>query len=49
MKELREKGFSVDQQINTKINYEKIEIDTRLKVDLLVNEYLSNFRNNRLG
>ncbi|SIQ13731.1 GxxExxY protein [Chryseobacterium sp. RU37D] len=36
--ELREKGFLVDQQISTKINYGKIEIETPLKVDLLVNK-----------
>ena len=36
--ELRERGFSVDQQISTKINYGKIEIETPLKVDLLVNK-----------
>lgn len=36
--ELREKGFLVNQQISTKINYGKIEIETPLKVDLLVND-----------
>ncbi|MFN1218118.1 GxxExxY protein [Chryseobacterium kwangjuense] len=36
--ELRERGFLVDQQISTKINYGKIEIETPLKVDLLVND-----------
>jgi GxxExxY protein len=36
--ELREKGFLVSQQISTKINYGKIEIETPLKVDLLVND-----------
>lgn len=36
--ELKEKGYLVDQQITTKINYGKIEIETPLKVDLLVNE-----------
>ncbi|SHG32162.1 GxxExxY protein [Chryseobacterium sp. OV279] len=35
--ELKERGFFVDQQISTKINYGKIEIETPLKVDLLVN------------
>ncbi len=36
--ELKEKGFLVNQQLSTKINYGKIEIETPLKVDLLVNE-----------
>ncbi|MFL9834135.1 GxxExxY protein [Chryseobacterium terrae] len=36
--ELKEKGYLVDQQVTTKINYGKIEIETPLKVDLLVNE-----------
>nr|WP_294300881.1 GxxExxY protein [uncultured Chryseobacterium sp.] len=36
--ELKEKGFIVDQQIRTKINYGKIEIETPLKIDLLVND-----------
>ncbi len=36
--ELREKGFLVNQQISTKISYGKIEIETSLKVDLLVND-----------
>ncbi len=36
--ELKEKGFIVDQQISTKINYGKIEIETPLKIDLLVND-----------
>lgn len=36
--ELKERGYLVDQQITTKINYGKIEIETPLKVDLLVNE-----------
>lgn len=36
--ELREKGFLVNQQISTKISYGKIEIETPLKVDLLVND-----------
>lgn len=36
--ELKEKGFIVDQQISTKINYKKIEIETPLKIDLLVND-----------
>ncbi|PQA94549.1 GxxExxY protein [Chryseobacterium shigense] len=35
--ELKERGFLVDQQISTKINYGKIEIETPLKIDLLVN------------
>ncbi|MCT2563350.1 GxxExxY protein [Chryseobacterium herbae] len=35
--ELKERGFLVDQQISAKINYGKIEIETPLKVDLLVN------------
>ncbi|KFF22318.1 GxxExxY protein [Chryseobacterium sp. JM1] len=35
--ELKERGFFVDQQISTKINYGKFEIETPLKVDLLVN------------
>ncbi|WP_294310139.1 GxxExxY protein [uncultured Chryseobacterium sp.] len=38
LKEKGEKGFIVDQQISTKINYEKIEIETPLKIDLLVND-----------
>ncbi|WP_374462186.1 GxxExxY protein [Chryseobacterium taeanense] len=36
--ELKEKGFIVNQQISTKINYGKIEIETPLKIDLLVND-----------
>lgn len=36
--ELKEKGYLVNQQITTKINYGKIEIETPLRVDLLVNE-----------
>jgi GxxExxY protein len=36
--ELKEKVFLVNQQISTKINYGKIEIETPMKVDLLVNE-----------
>lgn len=36
--ELKEKGYLVNQQVITKINYGKIEIETPLKVDLLVNE-----------
>lgn len=36
--ELKEKGYLVDQQVTTKINYGKIEIETPLKIDLLVNE-----------
>jgi GxxExxY protein len=36
--ELREKGFLVNQQISTKLSYGKIEIETPLKVDLLVND-----------
>ncbi len=36
--ELRKKGHLVNQQITTKINYGKIEIETPLKIDLLVNE-----------
>lgn len=36
--ELKEKGYLVDQQVTTNINYGKIEIETPLKVDLLVNE-----------
>lgn len=36
--ELKEKGHLVNQQVTTKINYGKIEIETPLKVDLLVNE-----------
>ncbi|WP_312089025.1 GxxExxY protein [Chryseobacterium sp.] len=36
--ELREKGYLVNQQITTKINYGNIEIETPLKIDLLVNE-----------
>ncbi|WP_209388602.1 GxxExxY protein [Chryseobacterium sp. RR2-3-20] len=36
--ELREKGYLVHQQVTTKINYGKIEIETPLKIDLLVNE-----------
>lgn len=36
--ELKEKGFIVDQQISAKINYGKIEIETPLKIDLLVND-----------
>lgn len=36
--ELKEKGYVVNQQVTTKINYGKIEIETPLKVDLLVNE-----------
>ncbi|UOE38256.1 GxxExxY protein [Chryseobacterium oryzae] len=36
--ELREKGYLVNQQVTTKINYGKIEIETPLKIDLLVNE-----------
>ncbi|WP_312767387.1 GxxExxY protein [Epilithonimonas sp.] len=36
--ELKEKGYLVNQQVTTKINYGKIEIETPLKIDLLVNE-----------
>lgn len=36
--ELNEKGYLVNQQVSTKINYGKIEIETPLKIDLLVNE-----------
>lgn len=36
--ELKEKGHLVNQQVTTKINYGKIEIETPLKIDLLVNE-----------
>lgn len=36
--ELKEKGFIVNQQISTKINYGKFEIETPLKIDLLVND-----------
>jgi GxxExxY protein len=35
--ELKEKGYLVNQQTTTKINYGKIEIETPLKIDLLVN------------
>lgn len=38
--ELKEKGYLVNQQVATKINYGKIEIETPLKVDLLVNEMI---------
>lgn len=36
--ELKEKGYLVNQQVTTKINYGKIEIETPLKIDLLINE-----------
>ncbi|UQB67718.1 GxxExxY protein [Epilithonimonas zeae] len=36
--ELNEKGYLVNQQVTTKINYGKIEIETPLKIDLLVND-----------
>ncbi|WP_312420547.1 GxxExxY protein [Epilithonimonas sp.] len=36
--ELKEKGYIVNQQVTTKINYGKIEIETPLKIDLLVND-----------
>ena len=36
--ELKEKGYLVAQQVITKINYGKIEIETPLRVDLLVND-----------
>ncbi|SFN65935.1 GxxExxY protein [Chryseobacterium oleae] len=36
--ELKERGVLVDHQISTKINYGKIEIETPLKIDLLVND-----------
>lgn len=36
--ELRENGYLVNQQVTTKINYGKIEIESPLKIDLLVNE-----------
>ena len=36
--ELKEKEYIVNQQVTTKINYGKIEIETPLKIDLLVNE-----------
>lgn len=36
--ELKEKGYLVNQQVTTKIKYGKIEIETPLKIDLLVND-----------
>ncbi|RRQ47133.1 GxxExxY protein [Chryseobacterium sp. SC28] len=36
--ELKKNGFIVRQQMTTKIHYDKIEFETPLKVDLLVND-----------
>ncbi len=36
--ELRENGFVVNQQVDAKIKYRNITIETSLKIDLLVNE-----------
>lgn len=36
--ELKKNGFIVRQQMTTKIQYDKIEFETPLKVDLLVND-----------
>ena len=36
--ELESNGYDVKQQLNVKVNYEDIEFETDMKIDLLVND-----------